>query len=50
MVAGSLSRRYARAVMDLATSGKVVDKVGADLRTLAAAFAALRQAPGIQSC
>lgn len=38
MVAGSLSRRYARAVMDLATSGKVVDKVGADLRTLAAAY------------
>jgi len=38
MDAGSLSRRYARAIMALAVEGKVVDKVGADLRTLAAAY------------
>lgn len=38
MSAGSLSRRYARAVMDLAISGNVVDQVGADLRGLAATY------------
>lgn len=38
MAAGSLSRRYARAIMELATDAKVTDKVGADLRNLAAAY------------
>jgi F-type H+-transporting ATPase subunit delta len=38
MVVGSLSRRYARAIMDLATTAKIADKVGADLRGLAAAY------------
>lgn len=38
MSAGSLSRRYARAVMDLAVSGNSVDKIGADLRGFAAAY------------
>jgi len=44
MLAGSLSRRYARAIVELATEGKnagaasILDKVGADLRGLAAAY------------
>ncbi|MBE7453416.1 MAG: ATP synthase F1 subunit delta [Kofleriaceae bacterium] len=38
MQAGSLARRYAKALMGLATDKKAVDKVGADLRALAAAF------------
>ena len=40
MQAGSLARRYAKALFGLATDKKVVDKVGTDLRTLRAAFAA----------
>jgi F-type H+-transporting ATPase subunit delta len=40
MPAGSLPRRYAKALFGLATDKKVIDKVGADLRTLRAAFAA----------
>jgi F-type H+-transporting ATPase subunit delta len=38
MLSGSLARRYARAIMDLAITGNLVDKVGADLRGLAAAY------------
>ena len=38
MVTGSLARRYARAVFELGTEQKNLDKVGADLRTLAAAL------------
>jgi F-type H+-transporting ATPase subunit delta len=40
MTSGSLARRYARALMALATDRKAVDKVGADLRALRAAFKA----------
>lgn len=40
MQAGSLARRYAKALFGLATDKKVVDKVGADLRALRGAFAA----------
>ena len=40
MLSGSLSRRYAKAVMDLALARGVVEKVGADLRSLAAAYKA----------
>jgi len=40
MSAGSLPRRYAKALMGLAVDKKIVDKVGADLRSLRAAFAA----------
>ncbi len=40
MRAGSLSRRYAKALMDLAIAKNVVDKVGLDLRTLANAYKA----------
>lgn len=40
MAAGSLPRRYAKALFGLATDQKIVDKVGADLRALRAAFAA----------
>jgi F-type H+-transporting ATPase subunit delta len=39
MSAGSLSRRYAKALFGLASDQKIVDKVGADLRALRAAFA-----------
>ena len=38
MVTGSLGRRYARAILDLATEQKNLDKVGADLRGLAGAM------------
>ncbi len=38
MSAGSLSRRYARAVMDLAVAKGMVDKLGHDLRALATAY------------
>jgi F-type H+-transporting ATPase subunit delta len=38
MITGSLGRRYARAILDLATEGKSLDKVGADLRGLAGAM------------
>lgn len=38
MQAGSLARRYARALMDLAVTANVIDKVSADLRSLAAAY------------
>ncbi len=38
MVTGSLARRYARAIIELGTAQKNLDKVGADLRTLAAAL------------
>ena len=40
MQAGSLARRYARALIDLAITANAVDKVGAELRGLAAAFKA----------
>jgi len=40
MLAGSLARRYAKAVMDLAAAKGLVDKVGLDLRGLAAAYKA----------
>lgn len=38
MQAGSLARRYARALIDLAAAAGTLDKVGADLRGLAAAY------------
>jgi len=38
MLAGSLARRYARALMSLAVDGKQVDKVGGNLRDLAGAY------------
>ena len=38
MLAGSLARRYAKAIMDLAIAKGAVDKVGTDLRTLATAY------------
>jgi F-type H+-transporting ATPase subunit delta len=38
MVTGSLGRRYARAILDLATEQNNLDKVGADLRGLAQAM------------
>lgn len=40
MRAGSLARRYAKALFGLATDKKVVDKVGTDLRALRQAFTA----------
>ena len=40
MLAGSLARRYAKALMDLATARGVVDKIGLDLRTVANAYKA----------
>lgn len=40
MSAGSLPRRYAKALFGLATDKKAVDKVGTDLRALRAAFTA----------
>jgi F-type H+-transporting ATPase subunit delta len=40
MLSGSLARRYAKAVMDLAAAKGLVDKVGHDLRALAAAYKA----------
>ena len=38
MVTGSLARRYARAVVELGTQGGNLDKLGADLRSLARAM------------
>ena len=38
MQAGSLARRYAKALMGLATDKKTADQVGNDLRTLAGAY------------
>jgi F-type H+-transporting ATPase subunit delta len=38
MVTGSLARRYARAVVEIGTESGNLDKLGADLRTLAAAM------------
>lgn len=38
MVTGSLSRRYARAVIDLGTAGKNLEPMAADLRSLAHAM------------
>lgn len=38
MVTGSLARRYARAVFELGTAGNNLDRLGADLRSLAAAM------------
>ena len=38
MLAGSLARRYAKAIMDLAIAKGAVDKVGTDLRALATAY------------
>lgn len=40
MLHGSLARRYAKALMSLATDKQVVDKVGTDLRALRAAYQA----------
>jgi F-type H+-transporting ATPase subunit delta len=40
MPAGSLSRRYAKALFGLAADKKIVDKVGTDLRALRQGFAA----------
>lgn len=40
MVSGSLARRYAKALIGLAADGKIVDKVGADMRALGAAYKA----------
>ena len=40
MLAGSLARRYAKAIMDLAIAKGAVDKVGIDLRALATAYKA----------
>ena len=38
MVTGSLARRYARAVVEIGTAHGNLDKLGSDLRTLAAAI------------
>jgi F-type H+-transporting ATPase subunit delta len=38
MVTGSLARRYARAVLEIGTAHGNLDKIGADLRALAAAM------------
>jgi F-type H+-transporting ATPase subunit delta len=38
MVTGSLARRYARAVLEIGTAGGTLDKLGADLRSLARAM------------
>jgi len=38
VITGSLSRRYARAVIDIGTASGNLDKMGADLRTLAGAM------------
>lgn len=38
MAAGSLSRRYAKAVVELGLAHKNLDRIGADLRVLAAAM------------
>ena len=38
MVTGSLSRRYARALFQLGTTNNTLDKLGQDLRSLAAAM------------
>jgi F-type H+-transporting ATPase subunit delta len=38
MVTGSLARRYARAVLEIGTAHKSLDKLGSDLRSLAKAM------------
>lgn len=38
MVTGSLARRYARAVIELGTANRNLDKIGADLRSMAKAM------------
>jgi F-type H+-transporting ATPase subunit delta len=38
MVTGSLARRYARAVLEIGTANGTLDKLGADLRSLAKAM------------
>jgi len=38
MVTGSLARRYARAVVEIGTANGTLDKIGADLRSLAKAM------------
>lgn len=38
MVTGSLARRYARAVVEIGTANRNLDKLGADLRALAGAM------------
>ena len=38
MITGSLSRRYARAVMEIGTASGNLDRIGTDLRTLAKAM------------
>ncbi|HEX4422133.1 MAG TPA: ATP synthase F1 subunit delta [Kofleriaceae bacterium] len=38
MVTGSLSRRYARAILELGTANGNLDKIGADLRSIAKAM------------
>jgi F-type H+-transporting ATPase subunit delta len=50
MLAGSLARRYAKAVIGLATDHKdkkAVDKVGADLRALAGAYKTSPELAGV---
>src|SRR5439155_17772319 len=38
MVTGSLARRYARAILEIGTAHKNLDKIGGDLRSLAKAM------------
>jgi len=38
MIAGSLARRYAKAVFEIGTAGNTLDQLGSDLRSLAAAM------------
>ena len=38
MAAGSLARRYAKAVLEIGTENKILDKMGADLRSLSKAM------------
>jgi F-type H+-transporting ATPase subunit delta len=47
MQAGSLARRYAKALIGLATEKKALDKVGADLRSLANAYKAAPELGGV---
>jgi F-type H+-transporting ATPase subunit delta len=42
MIAGSLARRYARAILDVATAKSATERVGQDIDDLAAAYSASR--------
>jgi len=46
MVSGSLARRYAKAVFELGNKGGNLDKIGADLRSLAKAW---KEAPELET-